>query len=262
MEQKNKLLTIALFGFVLLAVAPFTSALAISSTWNSPANYTNYTGSFSWNCTTAGDVNVTVLNVTIYANSSTGVMTSLGTTTNTSAIQTAWTGTATITSALDGTNYNLSCYVDNGTNQAYSNEAGATHIMFDSTDPVCNVSVEHNTIAYKGNQKIIYYSSDVIERVTTSLTIDGPGSQTTITATGANGPIELGSNDTKYYGSWALALTVTDRAGNTCTDSITFKSYLPDGKEDVVPTDDSKTKGIVVISIIALIAYFAFIKKK
>lgn len=259
MEQKKTLLTIALLGFVVLALAPLMSAM--SATVNAPLNYTNHTGSFTYNCTTAA---LSTLNVTVYANSSAGVMNALQTFTNTSANQTAWTGTVTITAADDGANQNISCYAENATAQAYSAEAGlgGVRIMLDTTSPVCNISVEHNVFAYKGNQRIDYYSSDAIERLSTSLTIDGPGSQTTVTATGANGPIEFGSNDTKYTGSWALALTVTDRAGNTCTDTASFKTYLPDGDEDVPAPTDDKTKGIVIIAFIAFVVYFGFIKKK
>ena len=152
-----------------------------------------------------------------------------------------WEGTITLQAADDGAGQNISCFLDNGTAQAYTAEIAATGVMLDSTNPVCNVSVEHSTIAYKGNQKIIYYGSDVIEWVTSSLVIDGPGKQTTVTATGANGPIEFGSNDTKYTGSWALALTVTDRAGNTCSASATFKSYMPNGStEGVSPAKNYK----------------------
>jgi len=261
MEKNQRLLTIVLLGFVMLALAvPLMSAATISPVLYAPVNYTNHTGTVTYNCT---NTDFDVMNVTIYANSTAGTMTKLGSTvSNTSADQVVWEGSVAITSANDGINYNISCYMDNGTDQVYSTEIAATQIMLDTTAPKCNVSVLHPTIAYKGNQLITYYSSDAIERASTSLVIDGPGKYTTVTATGANGPLEFGSNDTKYVGSWALDLTVTDRAGNTCTDSVTFKSYMPDGVGEIGAEPEGKDmKGILIIAGLAVLAYLYFGKK-
>ena len=262
MEKNQRLLTIALFGIAMFViVAPFMSAATISPVLYAPVNYTNHTGTVTYNCT---NTDFDVMNISIYANSSAGTMTKLGSTvSNTSADQVVWEGSVAITSTNDGTGYNISCMMDNGTDQVYSTEIASTDIMLDSTDPVCNVSVLHPTIAYKGNQLITYYSSDAIERASTSLVIDGPGKYTTVTATGANGPLEFGSNDTKYVGSWSLDLTVTDRAGNTCTDSATFKSYMPDGVGEIGAEPEGKDpKGILIIAGLAVLAYLYFGKKK
>lgn len=263
MENRNLLIATIFVVMTVLMLVPLVSAAAVSVTWNDAAgisNYSNQTTSFTYNCTTSAH---NVINVTVYANSSAGVMNPLESFANlTSPAQTAWTGTVDIQSADDGTAQNISCYAQNATVGAYSLEISCHDVMLDSTDPVCNVSVLHPSIAYKGNQKITYYSSDAIEWVSTSLTIDGPGKQTTITATAQNGPIDLGSNDTKYTGDWALAMTVTDRAGNTCTDSATFKSYMPDGLGLGEEPDKADNRTILIVVVLALLAWMFFGKKK
>lgn len=260
MENKLFLATMLVIATMFLVV-PMISAAGLSATWQSKGatglNYSNLTGSFTYNCTVSAKA---VTNVTIYANSTAGVMNPLQSFANTSANQAAWTGTVTITGADDGSNQNLSCYVRNATASAYSNEKGAWHVTLDSTDPTCSILLEHATIPYKGNQIITTASADAVLRKTTVVTIDGPGKQTTITDTSASRAIELGSNDTKYTGTWTVDMTVTDTAGNTCTDSATFKSYLADGDEEDVATptaNDNGKKLLIVLVLIGVIWYFA-----
>lgn len=254
MENKN-LLIATVFVLMTMMVVPLVSAAALTTTLYTPVNFTNWTGSVTYNCTTPS---FNVLNITIDANSSAGVMTELGTAANTSLDQTVWEGSVTITSANDGTGYNISCFVENATSSAYSAEIAATGIMLDSTNPSCSMSILHPRIAYKGLQKIEYSSSDAIELVSTLVDVDGPGKQVLVTATAANGPLELASNDTKYIGTWDVNMTATDRAGNICTDGTdTFKSYLPSGEE----ADEDEGKGvnknfILLLAVIGLIWWF------
>jgi len=262
MKKEQKLITVTLLGLVMLAlVVPFISAAVISATWNSPGNYTNQSTSFTYNCTTSAHA---VRNITVYANSSSGTMNALQVFTNTSAAQTAWTGTVNIQAADDGAGQNLSCYADNGTNQVYSSEKGCTHTLLDSTDPDCSLSVLHSTIAWKGTQEITYSSSDALARRSTYLDVNGPEDQSTITLTSSGQTFQLASNDTNYIGSWTVNMTVTDWSGNTCTDSATFKSYLSDGAEQVqiTPKPKSNMGALLVIAGLAVLAYFVFGRKK
>lgn len=261
-KMENKIGLATMLVMVMLLVVPMISAAGLTSTWNAKGatalNYTNLTGSFTWNCTATAKA---VTNVTIYANSSSGVMNPLQSFANTSANQAAWTGTVTITAADDGSNQNLTCYIRNATAAAYSVEKSAVRIRLDTTAPKCNVSVAHTTIPYKGNQIVSYASSDVLARRTTTLDIDGPGKQTTITVTAATRNVELGSNDTKYTGSWTANMTVTDWSGNSCTDSVTFKTYLADGEideeETTVPTTNNGKKLLIIAAIVGVIWYLA-----
>jgi len=271
MEQKQRLMTVVLLGIVMLAgVIPFLSFVSAADltenlTWNplgGTTNYTNHTGSFSFNCTT-GKFRVT--NLTVYANSSAGIMNALQSFANTTKNQTAWTGTVTITAADDGTYQNLSCYPRNNTADptAYTAENLARDVILDTTAPKCNITILHPTIAYGGLQTITYYSSDALARRLTTLDIDGPGKQTLVSVTAQSRTIELTSNDTKYTGSWTVNMTVTDWSGNSCTDSATFKSYMPDGQGQIpsAPTGGNM-KGILLIVGLAVLAYFVFGKKK
>jgi hypothetical protein len=137
-------------------------------------------------------------------------------------------------------------------------------ITFDSTNPVCNITADHNIIPYKGTILLTWYSSDALSLISTSTTIDGPEDQTTITDTDTNDMRTLTSQDTKYIGDWAVAITGTDRAGNTCTDSLTFKSYLPDGEWEAEPVTPPKDTGklVLLLLVVGVILYFAFGKKK
>lgn len=260
--MKNKFTFVAILAITFVFAMMFVSAAAVSVTVNAPANYSNHTGSFTYNCTASAH---NVLNITVYANSSSGTMNALQTFTNTSAGQTAWTGTVTITSSDDGANQNISCYADNGTGQAYSSETGSRDVMLDSTDPSCSIDdIAHPTIAWKGIQSITHSSSDAIELVSTIVTVDGPQSQSTITLTDPTSPIGLASNDTDYIGTWTVTTTATDRAGNTCTDSETFKSYLPGDKRTQESGDSNNNSGrtLLILGLVALGLYMAFGKKK
>jgi len=255
MQKQNKLL-IAIFSVIaILSVLPMVSAAAITSVINSPTNYTNATGTMVANCTTSAHI---VMNVTFYANSTTSTNHTIGTITNTSADQTAWYNAVMSVAAQDGTDYDVTCYADNGSDQVLSN----AHIgmMFDSTDPICNITREHGNIEWKGTQSITWDSSDAIERVTTAVTIDGPEDQTSLTDADASEVRTLTSQDTKYVGDWNASMVVTDRAGNTCSASTTFKSFYGEVPEEEVPVPIDR-KGLLIIGgILAVIAYFYFKK--
>lgn len=260
-KNKNILVAVIFVAMAMFIIAPLVSAAALSVTWNSPANYSNLSTSFTYNCTTSAH---NVVNVSVYANSSSGTMNLLQTFTNTSAGQTAWTGTVLIQSADDGNNQNLTCFASNSSAAtAYSDQRTASHISLDSTAPTCSMSLLHNTIAYAGLQKIIYSSSDTNRRLTT-VDVDGPENQVTVTSTNQNGPLELGSSDTKYIGSWTVNMTVSDWAGNTCTDGPdTFKSYLPDGQAQQETTSPQNSgMGIVLILVIVGLIWYFVTKKK
>jgi len=269
-KQKNILLaTILAIAFVMsmfVVLSTISAAdLTENLTWNplgGTTNYTNHTGSFLFNCTTGI---FRVHNVTVYTNSSAGVMTALQTFTNTTGNQTAWSGTVTITATNDGTLQNISCHPDNGTvvAAAYTQENLGKNVMLDTTDPVCNISRVHSTFAWKGTQELTWDSSDAIERVSTLVTIDRPGLGADLTYSDADRILTLTSQDTKYTGSWTATVLATDRAGNTDTDSVTFKSYMPDGAidEGYLPVPKDNGKALLLILVVAAILYFVFKKK-
>jgi hypothetical protein len=271
--MKNKLFLATMLVIVaMVLVVPMISAAGLTATWNGgtgyATNYTNATGTFLFNCTVTAKA---VTNVTIYANSSSGVMNPLQSFVNTSANQAAWTGTVTITSADDGSNQNLTCYVRNATANAYSSEKGCWHVTLDSTDPTCSILAAHNTIAWKGNQVITTASADALLRKSTVTTIDGPGTQTSITDTSASRSIELGSNETNYIGTWTASILVTDSAGNTCTDSVTFKSYMPGDTPaekqaeldaQLTASEKEKSKTWMLLIVIGVALWLIFKKKK
>lgn len=259
--EKTKQIVLATIVIVAMLVLPLINAAAISVTWNPKGGITNYTNqstSFAYNCTTSVHG---VRNVTVYANNSASVMNALQVFTNTSVAQTAWTGIVSIQAADDGSNQNISCFAQNRTlASVYSKEILGRNVRLDSTNPVCNITKLHSTIAYAGLQTVTYYSSDVLARRLTTVDVNGPGKQTTITTTSQNGPIDLKSNDTKYTGSWTANMTVTDWSGNSCTASTTFKSYLPSEEFPEEPKAGVGTNWLLLI-IAGIVLYLIFKKK-
>ncbi|MDO8661294.1 MAG: hypothetical protein Q7K43_05375, partial [Candidatus Woesearchaeota archaeon] len=261
MEKNEKIIATIFVGMLVLALLPVISAAALTVTIGAPANYTNASTSFSYSCTTSA---ARVKNISVYANSTAGVMNLLQVFTNVSALQTKWNGTVSIQAADDGSNQNISCYADNTTARTYSNEKGSWHVRLDSTNPSCNISVAHNNIAYKTLQTVTWASSDVTARRLTSVDVNGPGVQTTIQSTAASRTLDMGSNATKYSGSWVANMTVTDWSGNSCTSSTTFKSYMPDGvtaEEEAQQAATTQNNGAIWLLIGAVVLYFIFKKK-
>ena len=260
--QKQKLFLTTIFSIVaMLAILPGVMAI---TTIDSPVTYSNHTTTL--NISVSVDMNDmdNMTNVTCYYNLSGGAATTfLVEITNSTPKDLVFENSAvSITSLTDATTYNISCQVRNLTtlNTTVSNAS----IMLDSTSPLCSINGDHNNIPWKGIIEITWTSSDAIERVSTAVDIDGPQDQTTVSYTDANKVLDLLSQDTKYVGDWTTNMTVTDRAGNTCTASYTFKSYLPsiDGVAPVTPAEPRDKKGILLLlGIVGVVAYFIFKKK-
>lgn len=263
MKKNEKIIAIVFSVMLILTLLPIVSAAAISATWNptTVGNYSNLSTSFSFNCTVSAHK---ATNVTVYANSTAGVMNPLQSFANTTASQTAWTGTVSIQAADDGSNQNLTCKAQNATATGYSNEKTASRIRLDSTNPTCSISVAHTNIAYKTLQSVTWAGADATAIRLTSVDVNGPGAQTTIQSTTASRTLDMGSNATKYVGSWTANMTTTDWSGNSCTASTTFKSYLPSGDdEEVAAQADQTTQNnkMIWLVIIGIVLYFVFKKK-
>jgi len=257
MEKQKIVLTTILVMFV-LAVLPLVSAATMDPQIYAPLNSTNHTGSVTVNCTTEHEVT----NVSIWYGIGSTAMVQLGSnlinsTTNDNST-TNWNGTITITAAMDGT-WNVSCKADN-TSVLWS--PNATVIMFDTTDPVCSLVRQSSTIEWKGTQLITWTSTDT-NLVSTSVTIDGPEDQSTITDTDENKARTLTSQETKYVGDWTVTLLATDGATNTCTEEVTFKSTYGEGEIwEPTPTVPDTGKNLLLLIILGVVLWVIFGKKK
>ncbi|KKL48645.1 hypothetical protein LCGC14_2323450 [marine sediment metagenome] len=189
----------------------------------------------------------------------------LGTMVNSTPNQSAWATTLTVPATIaDATGYNITCHADNATDE----QGAANHandVTIDGTNPDCFLTGDHKTIPWKGIIEITWVSSDAVQLTSTAVTIDGPQDQTTASYTDTNRSVTLGSQDTPYIGDWTVSITGTDRSANTCTDTYTFKSYLPDGEiweagEPAAPKDTGKI--LLLLGIVGVVVYFAFIKKR
>ena len=261
MKNRN-IAVISLFAIVLaILVFPMISAATVMV---APVASGNFTTTIALNITT--DASNEADNVSCYYNAAGGEATTwLATMVNGSVNDTMFDN-ATINTAsfTDAATYNISCTVYNNT----ARKAGVerTGITIDNTAPSCTLTGDHLTIPYKGTIALTWTSSDTAGLVSTSVVIDGPQTQSTITDTTANKIRTLLSQETKYWGDWTVNITATDRVAKTCVASYNFSSYLPDGVDWIEPGEPTapKDRGKIVLGllIVGVIIYFAFIKKK
>ena len=258
MKKQNILLATIFSVLAILLVLPVMSAAVMTSVINNPLNFTNHTGTMVANCTTSVH---NVINVTFNGTNTAGVNSTIGIITNTTPTQTAWySATMSVTGVTDGIDYNVSCFADNGTDQQVS--TWNKNITFDSTSPVCSLSRTHSKFAWKDTQLITWSATDAVSLVSTAVDVDGPEDQTTLQYTDTSRALTLTSQDTKYVGDWTANMTGTDRPGNTCTASATFKSYMP-GEVDEEPTEPTDRAGkLLLLAIIVGIIWWISSKKK
>lgn len=259
MEKTNQIVLTTILVMFVLAVLPVVSAATMDPIIYAPVNSTNHTGTVTVNCTTEHEVT----NVSVWYGIGSTAMVQLGSNLINSTVNdnstTDWNGTLTITAALDGI-WNVSCKADNGSVLWSPN---ATVIMFDTTDPVCSLTKLHSTFAWKGVQEITWASSDTRALKSTAVYVGRPEGASTLSYTDTSRTLVLTSQNTKYIGDWDANITGTDTTGNTCTASVTFKSYLPDGEiwEPTEPPTDTG-KNLLLLIIVGVVLWIIFGKKK
>ena len=256
--KQNKILLATILAVFVLAVLPVMSA---ATTIDSPVTGGNYTGTLnvSVGVDANGDFNMT--NVTCFYNATGGLATSLlvimaNSTPGDLVFENASIG---ITSLTDLTTYNISCDVRNLTD--LNTTLSKATITFDSTDPLCSLVRLSRTIGWKDTQLITWTSSDALSLDSTAVTIDRPDGGSDLTYTDANRVLTLTSQDTKYVGAWTATIIGTDRADNTCTETVNFKSYLGDGDIWEPEPEKDTGKNLLLILIVCIVGYFIFKKK-
>ncbi len=261
MKQNKILLATILAMFVLVGI-PLISA---ANTMDSPVTGGNYTGTLniSVSVDTNGADNMT--NVSCYYNSTGGPATTfLAEMTNSTPGDLIFENASiAITALTELATYNISCDVRNLT--TLNTTVSKATITIDSTDPLCSLVNLHDTFAWKGTQLLTWTNTDAVELVSTLVTIDRPEDGADLTDADANEARTLTSQETKYIGDWTATILGTDRPGNTCTETVNFKSYLGDGEiweagEPAAPVDKGKIFLFLIVAAVAL--YFVFNKKK
>lgn len=258
MKNKKFLLT-PIFLLLVLSMFGIGSAL---TTLDLPVADGNY--STSMTVTMTANATDEITNVTCYYNSTGGLANNdlLIVIANASTNQTAFTDATVTVPSTDGITYNVSCWANNLTSLVEQDSAAG--ITFDSTNPGCSMTGDHNIIPYKGTILLTWDSSDALSLISTAVTIDRPEDASDLTYTDTNRLLTLTSQDTKYRGDWIVSLTATDRAANTCTETFEFKSYLPDGEiwdaGEPTPTRDTG-KTLLLLLIVGGALWFIFKKK-
>jgi len=258
--KQNKILLATILAMFVLAVVPMMSA---ANTMDSPVTGGNYTGTLniSVSVDTNGADNMT--NVSCHYNATGGPATTfLAEILNDSHSDLIFENASiVITGLTELATYNISCQIRNLT--TLNATVSKATITIDSTDPLCSLVRLSDTIEWKDTQLITWTNTDAVELVSTLVTIDRPEDGADLTDTDANDARTLTSQETKYVGDWTVTLLGTDRPGNTCTETVTFKSTYGDGEiwEAGEPSVD-KGKNLLLLIILGVVLWVIFGKKK
>jgi len=222
-----------------------------------PLNETNHTGTMHVNCSY---VNGTDITAALSANSNwtynlSGVDTVMPHT-GFNCTETFCNATIDISALTDGIDYTIKCALGNATASNFS-LGNSTKVTLDSTNPICTIGVSHEHLAFKGIQEVEWNPVDT-SLVSVAVSIDRPGSGSTLSYTDTSRVLQLTSQDTSFLGDWSATLGVRDRAFNECNETITWKSYLPGDLPEESKTD---TKTLLLI-IGGIILVFYFLNKK
>jgi len=241
-----------------------------------PIDNGNYTA-ITFNCTTNTTSTAGNYNATIYYNASGGpvsnLATKLGTLTNDTATETDITGSLSIEALTDGSLYNFTCYVSNGTATGINLSSTGYPVIIDNTNPTGSVVFVKSKLNTNRVQEVTWTSADATSGLTTTtLTLTSPNSDkcATFTSTDSSGVSQYLT--TSCVGTYTTSFVVTDSAGNSETFSETFKvedagAGWPSG--DSITTDLSTTiqkpgpnKALILIVIIVAVIIFFRTKKK
>ena len=252
--MKSKILPIIAICIVLASSA----MVLATSTLNSPVAGGNYSATMIVNCTT--DV-AEALNATIFYNQTGGATgTSLTTIVNDTASDTEFYNAAVSIAALtDATTYNISCYVDNSTDQEYS--AGIASVTIDNTNPTVSVSTDKSTIS---TGRVIIYTTSIADATSgissQSCTATDPEGSTTTLSTSAN-KVSFDTAGNIDAGTWTFSCTATDYAGNSNTASTTVTSKDSGAAAPTGPTAPISPSVAIGIGAAIAAAFVLFGKK-
>jgi len=261
-QMEKKFLGLGMLLVMSLFLLPGVMAAAILV---SPTASTFHSGTMSFTCNTSLISSAVESNASLMYNVTGGVTgTSLIVVSNTSADQVEFSDTAVDVSSLtDASTYNMSCYVDNGTDQEWSPAVGS--ITIDNTAPVISLVVQLSgeTQSYGG---ILDYScqlSDAIDGTLTtqSFTVTHPtGDEISSTTLTRNKVTSLQFTDTDYPGDYVFTCSATDASGNTASSS---KTVTVDDLGRLVKVSGGNGTGnnLLIYAVIIGLAIWYFTKK-
>lgn len=250
--------------FAILAVLPMVSA----ATMTAPVSGGNYTKTLTVTVTVGGNGANNMTNVSCLYNATGGATgTYLVDIINTTAYQTTFTGSASLTS--ETATYNVSCKVQNLT--TLNTTLYASGITIDGTNPIVSISRDNPSVSM-GRLESISWSGTDTHLKSTAVTITSPDADRcpTLSYTDAVKTVELSEDQVQCKGEYTATILSTDYTGNTATDSATFEVTIPDGKfvgdkslqsiSDQNGSNGGSSKAILLV-LAAVAAYFLFKKK-
>jgi len=252
--KTNKYTGIGVLFLLALLVCPMISA---TTTIVAPVSNGNYTGTVDVNVTT--DV-ANALNVTCLYNSSGGAATvSFIDIVNTTASQTVFTGTVTVSAYTDATTYNISCTATGDTTETATSVDGIT---IDNTDPVTTLEVVFGGLTVSSGSILDYKCSvaDAIDSSTTNVfTVTDPDSSATSLSTDSTNFLNFVDTDTP--GDYVFSCAGTDYAGNTETETSTV-TIDELGRATITQTTSSSSNNnmLILLAVLGILAYLYFRK--
>ena len=273
--MKNKyilVLSIIISMFIIITSFNLVSAAIVL---NSPGAGTNWTTTVNLNCTKLiNDVPINATNFTIYYNASGGAATVALTTIANDTVNDVhfYSSAFSVTSLTDAATYNFTCQAKNMSNTV-ANSSGVAGITIEDTIPTCTSGaslITRKNIEQGMTQTLTCACTDVIDSSPThTRTITQPGA-TTVAVTSS--PYTAKGSDIQKIGQYTFTCLGTDYAGNSVTNTNTFRVDTDDDTNPVViSTLDTSPKRtttmiliiaglIIIIGIVAVV--FAVINKK
>ena len=246
------------------------TCVSASLTMTVPIDSGAYTTTLNLAFTTDNAVNIT--NITCMYNETGGATgTFLSEALNTTAGQTAWTDTVTISGLTDATTYNISCSAYNGT--TLNATAYASSVTFDSTDAVITTTRSGPAfVDFMTNAQLTCSATDAIDSsVTMTRSLAKPSGATVSASTS---PYTFTGGDLNQIGLYTFTCTGVDDAGNSASDTVTFTVQSDDDVINDVTDKDSPTSKntkmlfflliiaiVVVIAVVVIVVNFSSKKK-
>jgi len=241
----------------LLAIILVSSVIA-TTTLNVPVAGGNYSTTLAVNCTTD---QANTLNASIYYNASGGAVgfaNKLVTIANTTASQTEFYQSVSISSLSDATTYNFTCYVDSGSAQETS--ASSYPVTIDNTDPSVSIVVKEastTTGRYVTYTTSLSDATSGLDGTETCTATDPEGTSHSLSTSASGVSFEL--DRLISSGTWTFSCTATDEAGNTATSTDTVRVSAQGDVEVVSGTSNNIVMIVAVIVLIWII--WALFKK-
>jgi len=266
MKKINKFLGLAI---LVLAILPMVSA---ATTMTVPISGGNYSTTLLLAITVDANGVNNMTNITCAYNSTggsaeVGEATQLATILNTTADQTSFVSSVTISSFTELATYNISCEVSNFTTGGVSTlntTLYASGVAMDNTAPVMQLLVPLDKDS-ENYDRAVEYRCSIADAIDSSASFDfsvaHPTGDTTTSTTLLTSTSLTRFTDTDYPGDYVFSCSSTDSAGNAITETATV-TIDKLGRIIGVTRDSGLGSNYLLWAIVAVLVIYLITKKK